>query len=134
MLRRDTDQHCESDLLRSAFDSSNVGSIFRVISQLQRHGAQYSTIGLAKEIKKALKKLQAAKTYNDHSLHFLKKRTYELGERSSQVRCRPVRRQPPGVFCFEAFTPFSRPDATLSERRLSSIIGIWLLRAVTPPS
>jgi hypothetical protein len=30
-------------------------------------------------MKKALRKLQAAKTYNDHRLRFLKKYTYELG-------------------------------------------------------
>ena len=30
-------------------------------------------------MKKALKKLQAAETYNDHRLHFLKEYTYDLG-------------------------------------------------------
>ena len=57
-MRRDTGQHCEPGLLRSVFDSSNVGSPFRVISQLQRHGARCPTTGLVKEIKKALKKIQ----------------------------------------------------------------------------
>ena len=37
---RDAGQHCESDLLPPTFDSSNAGSLFRVISQLQRHGAR----------------------------------------------------------------------------------------------
>ena len=48
------------NLLRPAFDSSNACSLFRVISQLQRRGARYPTIGLAKEMKKALQKLRAA--------------------------------------------------------------------------
>jgi hypothetical protein len=38
------------------FDSSNFGSLFRVISQLQRHGARYPTTGLAKEIKEGTQK------------------------------------------------------------------------------
>ena len=60
-------------------DRYKVGSFLCVISQLQRHGARYPTTGITEEIKKALKKLQAAKSYNDRRLHFLKKYTYELG-------------------------------------------------------
>ena len=60
-------------------DRYKVGSFLCVVSQLQRHGARYPTIGITEEIKKALKKLQAAKSYNDRRLHFLKKYTYELG-------------------------------------------------------
>ena len=119
---RGTGQHCESGLLRSAFDSSNVGSLFRVISQLQRHGARYPTTALANEIKKTLRKLPR----QDTTIDFIFSRSALMNseERSSQVRCRPVRRWLPRIFCFEVFTPFSRPDPMLSERRLSSVIGV----------
>ncbi|KAF9778341.1 phytase [Thelephora terrestris] len=55
------------------------GCVLSQVNILQRHGARYPTSGAAKLILKALKKLQAATTYHDPNLHFLKNYTYDLG-------------------------------------------------------
>ena len=48
--------------------------------QLQRHGARYPTTGATRTITAALAKLQAATSYNDTKLDFLKSYTYDLGK------------------------------------------------------
>jgi len=48
--------------------------------QLQRHGARYPTTGATRKITAALAKLQAASSYNDTKLDFLKSYTYGLGK------------------------------------------------------
>ncbi|KAF9645613.1 phosphoglycerate mutase-like protein [Thelephora ganbajun] len=59
--------------------STREGCVVSQVSILQRHGARYPTTGVAKAIIKALKKLQAAASYDDPKLHFLKNYTYDLG-------------------------------------------------------
>ena len=48
-------------------------------SQIQRHGARYPTSGVTRTIVKALGQLQAAATYDDPKLHFMKGYAYDLG-------------------------------------------------------
>lgn len=47
--------------------------------QIQRHGARYPTSGVAQAIAKALPKLQAATSFDDPKLDFVKNYTYDLG-------------------------------------------------------
>ena len=48
--------------------------------KLQRHGARYPTSGLTRVITAALAKLQAAASYNDTKLDFMKSYSYDLGK------------------------------------------------------
>ena len=50
------------------------------IFQLQRHGARYPTTGATRTITAALAKLQAATSYSDTRLDFLKGYVYGLGK------------------------------------------------------
>lgn len=60
-------------------DPTREGCVVSQVNILQRHGARYPTSGATKAILKALEKLQAATTYHDPNLHFLKNYTYDLG-------------------------------------------------------
>jgi len=54
--------------------------IYPIHSQLQRHGARFPTSGATRVITAALAKLQAAASYNDSKLDFMKSYTYGLGK------------------------------------------------------
>jgi hypothetical protein len=83
----------------------------------------------------ALEKLQAATTYDDPKLDFIKGYAYDLG--MNDLVKYGADQYVIGFeisFCFRSFTLVSRSDLTLWEGRLSSVMAVWLVRVVTLPS